>query len=179
MFHALASGNVVSIDIQNLFVSLEGEIKATGLIEPVGFVEEPGYFFAVPGKIRRDGLIVIVGLFEVGKELNGRPVGGIVVGQQNGFGDFLRVAVAAIVDQFLRVAKCGLYEFGNRLCAQVPSGGAGRYFVEGIEVVDIRGLVILLLRSLVSRRDEAIGDDEIFLPADDFLFCERFQTLRD
>ena len=67
-------GDIVSIDVENLFVPLDRQIETAGLEESIGFVKQLGYLFAVRSELRSDRLVVIVRLFEIGKELDGSLV---------------------------------------------------------------------------------------------------------
>ncbi len=71
------------------------------MVEFISFVQEFGDFLSILGKIRRDCLIVVVGLLEIGEQSNGCLVGWIVIGKQNRLGNFLRVAIATVLDELL------------------------------------------------------------------------------
>ena len=66
LLHALSCGDVISIDVEHLFVALDRQVVAAGLEEAVGFVERLGYLLALRRKLRRDCLVVVIRLFKIG-----------------------------------------------------------------------------------------------------------------
>ena len=96
--HQHPRGLVVRVDIQDLFAPLEGDVVAIGFEVALGLDEELFDFLHVGAVAWPDGLVVVIGIFEVGEDENGLPAARVValVGDdaQRAFG----VRVAAFGD---------------------------------------------------------------------------------
>ena len=96
--HQHPRGLVVRVDIQDSFAPLEGDVVAIGFEVALGLDEELFDILHVFAVAWPDGLVVVIGIFEVGEDENGLPAARVValVGDdaQRAFG----VLVAAFGD---------------------------------------------------------------------------------
>ncbi len=70
LLHAFPGGDIVSVDVKNVFVTPGCQIEAARLEEAISFVKQLGDLFAIRSELWRHGFVVVVRLFKVGEQLN-------------------------------------------------------------------------------------------------------------
>ena len=124
-FLAAARGDVVRVEIQDLFVFLEGEIVTARAVIAFGVVEQLLHVLDLGDELRAHRPVEVTGLGKVSEELERLPAIRIVAIAHNFANDLLGLAIFAFGDSLLGKPDAALAKARDR-CVVLGSRSSGR-----------------------------------------------------